>query len=74
MTFDEFMGQKYAEAAEYSAGVTREQLDIARDAWEVATLIERKACLALAMEYAKSQRIGVEWAIVDAIRARSANA
>jgi len=38
---------------------------------EAAVKAEREACLALAMQYAKSQRIGVEWAIVDAIRARS---
>lgn len=47
MTFEEFMEQKYAEAAEYSAGVTREQKDIAREAWDAATLAEREACAEL---------------------------
>lgn len=43
MTFEEFMEQKYTEAAAYSSGVTRQQVDIAREAWEAATLAEREA-------------------------------
>lgn len=30
------MARRYAEAEEYAAGVTREQEDIALDAWETA--------------------------------------
>lgn len=45
------MAQKYAKAAEYSSGVTMEQKDIAREAWETATLAEREACAAIADSY-----------------------
>lgn len=51
MTFEEFMAQKYAKAAEYSSGVTMEQKDIAREAWETATLAENEACAAIADIY-----------------------
>ena len=37
-TFEEFMARRYAEAEEYACGVTREQDDIAREAWELATM------------------------------------
>ena len=38
LTFEEFIARKYAEAEEYACNVTREQEDIARDAWETAEL------------------------------------
>jgi hypothetical protein len=77
MTFEEFMAQKYAKAAEYSSGVTREQEDIAREAWETATLAEREACADLCSEEATLRgregdkvSCSVAKALEEAIRAR----
>ena len=44
MTFDEFLSEKVAIAEEYACGITADEEDIARDAWEAATRNEREAC------------------------------
>jgi hypothetical protein len=77
MTFEEFMAQKYAKAAEYSAGVTMEQKDIAREAWETATLAENEACAQVCYEESilrgregDSATYLIAKSLGDAIRAR----
>jgi len=44
MTFNEFLSEKVAIAEEYACGITADEEDIARDAWEAATRNEREAC------------------------------
>ena len=55
-TFKEFMARRYAEAEEFACGVTREQEDIAHEAWEFATNAEREACVKVCDELAYSRR------------------
>ena len=70
MTFEEFMAQKYAKAAEYSSGVTMEQKDIAREAWETATLAENEACAAIADSYDDQAEFDIAEDIAYDIRKR----
>lgn len=83
-TFKDFMARRYAEAAEYASGVTRGQIDIAEEAWELATLAEREECAKACEKYGASlnnewnQSLGVAGDLVEtceecaeAIRARS---
>lgn len=61
--FNEFMEQKYAEAEEYACGVTSGEEQIAREAWEEATRIEREDKtdrLNLALKTAYCQKVGAD--------------
>ena len=72
-TFKEFMARRYDEAEEFASAVTREQEDIAHEAWEFATNAEREACVKVCDELAYSRR-GANSQIIecaDAIRKRS---
>jgi len=45
-TFRDFMTRRYAEAEEFASGVTRDEEDIAADAWDTATTVEQAASAA----------------------------
>jgi hypothetical protein len=73
MTFEEFLAKKVATAQEYACGITVNEEDIARDAWEAATRNEREACAKVCENLYKKD--GDYWqdgeAFATAIRARS---
>ena len=69
-TFKEFMARRYAEAEEFACGVTREQEDIAHEAWELATNAEREACAVVA-ESVTPRHTECGRKIAHAIRMRS---
>jgi hypothetical protein len=50
MTLEEFLDEWHRQANEYGASLTRDQRDIAEQAWLIATQQEREACAKLAQE------------------------
>jgi len=81
MTFEEFLAEKVANAQEYACGITADEEDIARDAWEAATKQEREACARVCDRAARSDSMANErlgWSatitepsyLAEAIRAR----
>lgn len=44
MTFDEFVTEWRKQVREYGSGVPQEAIDMAEQAWEIATAAEREAC------------------------------
>lgn len=44
MTLEEFLDEWHRQANEYGASLTRDQRDIAEQAWLIATQQEREAC------------------------------
>ena len=48
MTLEDFLDEWHRQANEYGASLTRDQRDIAEQAWLIATQQEREACAEIA--------------------------
>lgn len=72
MTLEEFLDEWHRQANEYGGSLTRDQRDIAEQAWLVATQQERETCAKVCEEHARESWDHEGGALVcaDRIRAR----
>lgn len=74
MTPEEFLDEWHRQANEYGASLTRDQRDIAEQAWLIATQQEREACAMVCEETDNDPHVVLHVGTVcaAAIRARGA--